>query len=310
MGELEVDELARFMGKGAVTGSSLIGIFQEMDNNPGLDGAIKAGSRSGGVVMAFNPNLVFSAGVQPSALPKLIGKGNIGNGLLARFEIVTGNKIPGTDPFDNKLKDTDFCQELYTDVAAHYMRLISPEGKNVRKLYVIKVHDEARDEMRKAYRIVEQWKIDTDIKSRFDLKLFKLATLFAINRKASEVVKEDIQSAMWVMEYLNRSTTMTNDRVVTTEGNDMQDAIMTAISAMVASGQPASEGKIWSRTRGKSKGWDRMEFVKRLNFLEENGNLISSTSTGSRGPKSKIYAVQGQAPLKVVKPETTDRKSK
>lgn len=307
MGELEVDELSRFMGKGAVTGSSLVGVFQEMDNNPALDGAIKAGSRSGGVVHATNPNLVFSAGVQPAALPRLIGKGNIGNGLLARFEVVTGNRIPGEDPFDNKLKDTDYCQELYTDVAVYYMNKVDPGEKNTRKLFIIEVEAEARDEMRKAYQQVEGWKTGDDLKSRFDLKLFKLATLFCINRKADKVIREDVRSALWVMEYLNRSTTITGEKTVTTEGNEMEDSIVRAIIATTDSGTPASDGKIWSRATGKRKGWDREAFSKKLISMEERGILISRMHQGKRGPKTKVYGVRGQAMLELAQEQPTTR---
>ena len=292
MGDLEVDELARFMGKGAVTGSSLVGVFQEMDNNPNLDGAIKAGSRSGGVVHAVNPNLVFSAGVQPAALPKLIGRGNIGNGLLARFEIVTGNRIAGTDPFDNKLKDTDRCKELYTDVAVYYMNKVDPESKNIRKLFVIEVHPEAREEMRNAYVQVEQWKDGDDIKSRFDLKLFKLATLFAINRKADQVITEDVRAALWVMEFLNRSATLTGEKVVSHESNEMEEAIVRIIQKIE---RPPSEGVVWNRLKGKAKGWDRSDFRKKIEELENQGILLSKIHQGKRGPKTKVYAVAPEA---------------
>ena len=311
MGDLEVDELSRFMAKGMTQGSTLIGVFQELDNDPKLDLVVSAGSRSGGGdTVAINPNVVFSAGVQPSALGRLVGKGNIGNGLLARFEVVTGNKVYGGDPFDSGMKDTDHCQDLYTDVAVYYMNKTEQNGKTVRKLFYINVHDDARDEMRAAAATIERWQRGEDIKSRFDLKLFKIATLFAINRRADFVMKEDIKAAMWVMEYLNRSTTMTGEKVVSTEGNEMEAAILAGISATVASGRTSSEAVVWNRTRGSSKGWDRSAFVKKLNELEERGEIISMMSQGKRGKKTKIYTVHGQAPLKVAKNTTQDRKSK
>ncbi|ANA85776.1 DNA helicase [Gordonia phage Woes] len=289
MADLEVDELSRFMGKGAMVGSSLVGIFQEMDNDPGLNAEIRAGSRSGGTIIATNPNLVFSAGVQPKALPQLIGRGNIGNGLLARFEIVTGNKLIASDPFDDKMKDTDHCQELYTDIAAYYLGKVDPEGKGVRKLVYLDVHQSARDLMRQYYHTIEQWKHDDDIKSRFDLKLFKFATLFAVNRKADLVMREDIECAMWVMEYLNRSTTITGERTVVTQGGEIEDAITSAVSYYTARKGYATQGDINMKARVKKNGWDPADVWRRLDMLVERGEIVVAPSESRRGPKAARY---------------------
>ncbi|QAY16828.1 hypothetical protein SEA_EXIGUO_4 [Gordonia phage Exiguo] len=287
MADLEVDELSRFMGKGAVTGSSLVGIFQEMDNNSALDGAIQAGSRSGGVTIAINPNMVFSAGVQPKALPQLIGRGNIGNGLLARFEVVTGNKPPVGDPFDDKMKNTSHCQELYTDVAAYYMGKVDPQGKSVRKLVFLDVDHSARDLMRQCYQVVETWKIGDDLKSRFDLKLYKLSTLFAVNRRADKVMSEDITSAMWVMEYLNRATTVTGEKTILTLGNEIDEALKKVIKTFTESKGYVTFGTIQDKL--KTRGWDSVEIGRRLESLIERGEVQSAMGANTRGPKKPRY---------------------
>ncbi|QDF18219.1 DNA helicase [Gordonia phage Chelms] len=299
MADLEVDELSRFMGKGAVTGSSLVGIFQEMDNNAALDGAIRAGSKSSGTMIAINPNLVFSAGVQPKALPQLIGRGNIGNGLLARFEVVTGNKPPVGDPFDDKMKNTDHCQELYTDVAAYYMGKVDPQGKSVRKLFYLDVDYSARDLMRQCYQVVEVWKQGDDLKSRFDLKLYKLSTLFAVNRRADKVMAEDIKSAMWVMEYLNRATTVTGEKTILTLGNEIDDALKKVIRAFTESKGYVTFGTIQDKL--KTRGWDSVEISRRLESLIERGDVQSAMGANTRGPKKPRYFDPEVAAMKQLK---------
>ncbi|UVK61709.1 DNA helicase [Gordonia phage MrWormie] len=289
MADLEVDELARFMGKGAVVGSSLVGIFQEMDNDPRLNAEIRAGSRSGGTIVAVNPNLVFSAGVQPKALPQLIGRGNIGNGLLARFEVVTGNKIRRRSVFDDNMKDTTHCQELYTDVAAFYLGKTDPDGKSVRKLFYIDVATSARPLMQKYYEIIDGWMDGDDLKSRFDLKLYKLATLFAINRRATQVIEEDIECAMWVMEYLNRATTLTGERTVVTVGGEIEEAIIAAVSYHTGYKGYATHGDINNRAKVKKNGWDPADVWRRLDMLVERGEIVVAPSESRRGPKSVRY---------------------
>ncbi|UVK60241.1 DNA helicase [Gordonia phage Shelley] len=289
MADLEVDELARFMGKGAVVGSSLVGIFQEMDNDPRLNAEIRAGSRSGGTIVAVNPNLVFSAGVQPKALPQLIGRGNIGNGLLARFEVVTGNKIRRRSVFDDNMKDTTHCQELYTDVAAFYLGKTDPDGKSVRKLFYIDVATSARPLMQKYYEIIDGWMDGDDLKSRFDLKLYKLATLFAINRRATQVIEEDIECAMWVMEYLNRATTLTGERTVITVGGEIEEAIIAAVSYHTGYKGYATQGDINNRAKVKKNGWDPADVWRRLDMLVERGEIVVAPSESRRGPKSVRY---------------------
>ncbi|QSL99647.1 DNA primase [Gordonia phage Austin] len=289
MADLEVDELSRFMGKGAVTGSSLVGIFQEMDNSPALDASLRAGSRTGGTVVAVNPNLVFSAGVQPGALPSLIGRGNISNGFLARFEVVTGNKVVSDDIFDNKMKDMTFAQELYTDVAVYYSNKVDPESKRVRRLHYIDVDRSARPLMQKSYEQVEKWKHDEDIKSRFDLKLFKLATLFAINRKADVVMEEDIRSAMWLMEYLNRSTTLSGEKITITQGGEMENKIVKAVEYWTKKSGYATDGKIKSFVNVNKMGWDPADIRKRLEMLVERGIIMIDPRQAARGPRSSRY---------------------
>lgn len=314
MGDLEVDELSRFMGKGAVVGSSLVGVFQEMDNDSSLNGAIKAGSRSGGTVVAVNPNLVFSAGVQPKALPQLIGKGNIGNGLLARFEVITGNKLVSDNIFDNKMKDMSYCQELYTDVAVYYGNKVDPEGKGIRRLFHIEVDHAARPLMQQAYEQIEQWKSDEDIKSRFDLKLFKFATLFAINRKSDFVMKEDVESAMWLMEYINRSTTLSGEKTTIARGGEIEQLAIKAAIYWTKKNGYVTTGQMMGRINPDKHSWDPAEVRKRIEGLAEAGELLVDPRTAARGPKSVRYVYPGalsKADLKIVEQaDSKKRKSK
>lgn len=304
MADLEVDELSRFMGKGNVTGSSLVGVFQEMDNDPTLDSEVRAGSRSGGVVIAKNPNMVFSAGVQPNALKHLVGRQNISNGLLARFEIVTGNRIISDDPFESKIKDITRAQELYTDLVVYYAGKTDPDSKGVRKLFVIDVDRSARDAMKRSYRYVEELKEDQDIKSRFDLKLFKLATLFAINRKADLVMQEDVEAAHWLMEYLNRSSTLTAEKVAQVEGNAMDDAILKWSLYWTEKQGYVTRGKIDNKIDVKKNGWDNAVVSKRIEALIDSGYLLVDPRSGKRGPASRrLVHPDGisRADLKVIK---------
>ena len=317
MADLEVDELARFMGKGNVTGSSLIGVFQEMDNNPSINASVKAGSRSGGKVIAFNPNLVFSAGVQPKAMGSLVGKGNIDNGFLARFEIVTGNYIRNDNPFERAMGDLSRAKELYAEVRTFYDPKSMVDGGK-RELYFIRYHSAAKDYyLKHVHSKVMDMRESGDIKSRFDLKVHKLATLFAINRRADLIMKEDVDNAFWVLEYLNRASTLSQQKVVSTEANEIDKALISCIETWTKL-EPKKKGDkggyaTWSMIKNslkpETKGWDSKYILSRLQMLLDVGDVVELPATAARGRKVPRYAHAdslGAATLKAVKKEASD----
>lgn len=187
------------------------------------------------------------------------------------------------------MKDMTHAQELYTDVAVYYSNKVDPEGKRVRRLHYIDVDRSARPLMQKSYEQVEKWKHDEDIKSRFDLKLFKLATLFAINRKADVVMEEDIRSAMWLMEYLNRSTTLSGEKVTKTFGGQMEDKIIHAVKYYTGRDGYATIGKINNHVKPSKMGWDPADIRKRLEMLVDEGSLMLDPRQAARGPKKARY---------------------
>lgn len=293
MGFLDVDELASFMGKSSLSGSTLMERFMELDNDGRLDFKLDANSRSGGKTEAINPNLVFSTGVQPAAINALLGRHNVGNGFLARFEVVTGNYINDPDPFTNGAKDMDHCKELYTDLAAYYMRKVDPQGKGVRQLFVIDVHESAKDHMRKAFYKVEKWKLEDDAKNRFDLKLFKLSTLFAVNRKADFVMHEDIDCALWIMEFLNRAADFVSGKLVSTVGNEIDDAVLKIGATLTEKDGKFQLGTLRNRVKPPRRGWDSKKYDERVEYLIESGAIIEipQAKRGSDGRTKPSYAV-------------------
>ena len=94
------------------------------------------------------------------------------------------------------------------------------------------------------------------------------------------------------MEFLNRSATLTGEKVVSRESNEMEEAIVRIIQKIE---RPPSEGVVWNRLKGKANGWDRDDFRKKIEVLENQGVLLSKIHQGKRGPKTKVYAVAPEA---------------
>lgn len=313
MCDMDYDEFAHFMGKGSVTGSSLITVFQEIDNNSSLDSTVGAGSISSGKLEMINPNVVLSSGVQPGALAKIAGSGNVENGLLARFEIITGNKLLPEHVLKSELIDTDHCQDLYTDLVVYYKNKVDPEGKT-RKIVHIPFDKSVYDYIHECYLKIEDWKRGSDIKSRFDLKFLKLCLLFTINRKADVVMREDIDSAMWVMEYLNRAANLSAQKIVVTHGGEIEEKLIHIVTLFTKGKKGyATSGDINDRIKRGNHPWDPAEVHKRLESLIDRGEIVIDPRTAARGPKSQRYIVPsalGAADLKIVQQAEKKRRSK
>ncbi|QRI45590.1 DNA binding protein [Gordonia phage RoyalG] len=296
---LDIDELAQLMSKGAIKGSSLITTIQKFDNSGGVNHSISTGSMGMGEQRAVNPNVIISAGTQAAVLGRLLGQGNIGNGLMARFEIVTGNRAPERKSFRLKPVNLDFAQQLYSDIAQKYLNGCDQAKRD---LVVIPFNDECEDEFDRINYKMQKLKLTTDAKSRFDLKFRKMCLLFAINSGRTEIMLPDVHAAEWIMEYLDRTTSMTAEKTVTSEGNEMEDGILTAAAGAIAFKDKgyATEGDIWLRSGGKRKGWDRDAFNRKLERLIDRGELVVDPRTAARGPKGHRYVLPGSPSLKVV----------
>lgn len=311
MGFLDVDELSNFMGKSSNNGSTLREKFMELENSGELDYVVSAISRSGGRTRAINANLVFSTGVQPAAVGAVLGRHHVGNGFLARFEVVTGNKIYGYDPFKNGMKDMDYCTELYTDLAVYYLNKVDPERKGVRNLFVIEVEPESRSYMKQCHDEVERWGMGDDAKNRFDLKLFKLSALFAVNRKADLIIREDIDCAMWIMEYLNRSTTLTGERATTVQGGEIEELALKAAKYWTEKRGYVTMGNMTARVDAKRHGWDPAEVFRRIEMLVDRGELVvDPDDKAARGPKATRYIHADAATARQLRSKSQAKKRK
>ncbi|UTN91164.1 DNA binding protein [Gordonia phage PokyPuppy] len=305
---LDIDELAQLMSKGAIKGSSLITTIQKFDNSGGVNHSISTGSMGMGEQKAVNPNVIISAGTQAAVLGRLLGQGNIGNGLMARFEIVTGNRAPERKSFRLKPVNLSYAQELYVDIAKKYLNGADQAKRN---LIVIPFNDECEDEFDRINYKMQKLKLTSDAKSRFDLKFRKFCLLFAINSGRTEVMLEDLRSAEWIMDYLDRTTSMTAEKTVTSEGNEMEDGILAAAAGAIEYKDKgyATEGDLWMRSSGKKKGWDKDAFRRKVEKLVEFGELVVDPRTAARGPKGHRYVLPGSPTLKAV-PNTKNRKTK
>ncbi|AUE22120.1 helicase [Gordonia phage BirksAndSocks] len=304
---LDIDELAQLMSKGAIKGSSLITTIQKFDNSGGVNHSISTGSMGMGEQKAVNPNVIISAGTQAAVLGRLLGAGNIGNGLMARFEIVTGNRAPERKSFRHRPVNLSYAQELYVDIAQKYLNGCDQEKRH---LTVIPFNDECEDEFDRINYKMQKLKLTSDAKSRFDLKFRKFCLLFAINSGRTEIMLEDVRSAEWIMEFLDRTTSMTAEKTVTSEGNEMEDAILVAAAGAIAYKDKgyATGGDLWLRSSGKKKGWDQDVFRRKVEKLVEYGELVVDPRTAARGPKGHRYVLPGSPALKVV--QNKNNKSK
>lgn len=285
-----------------------------MDNKAELDSAITAKSKTSGNLRAINPNMVFSSSVQPNALSKLVGKGNLDNGFLARFEIVTGNSDGKMDIHNDTMRDPDHCMELYTEVVSYYARKVDPEGK-ARRLVFIPFDRSVHAYTQEMYdKHISKWKRGSDIKSRFDLKFYKLCVLFAINRRADAVMQEDAENAMWIMEFLNRTTNMSAEKIVVTHGGEIEDKLIQIITSFTKGKKGyATAGDIKDRIKKGNHPWDPAEVSKRLDRLVEVGDVVIDPRTAVKGKRTERYIVPsalGAAGLKVVQQAEKQRRSK
>lgn len=285
---MEIDELAQIMSKSAIKGSSLLTTIQKLENSGGIERGVSTGSMTAGQLEAINPNATIAMGTQPSVMGKVLGGGNINNGFVARFDIVTGNRIIDRNSFRRKSVNLTYARELYGDLATKYLN-----GGDQEKRELIHIHfaDECESEFNRIDTKMQELKSTSDVKSRFDLKFRKYCLLFALNSDRDQIIPEDLRAAEWIMEYLDRTATMTNVKTVNTEGNEMEEAILRAVaSSMAHQGKGfATMGQIWSRSSGARKGWDKDNFNKKLERLIERGEIIIDPNTSSRGPKSQRY---------------------
>lgn len=285
---LDVDELSHLIGKAAVKGSSLLPKLLQLDNTPFLDKIIGGGSLSSGDKGAVNANVIMSTGVQPEVLGKLLGQQNIDNGFLARFDLITGNYVEEVNRSRRRPVDVSYAQELYGNIAKKYLNGLD-QGN--RKLVKIGLADDCKDEFDAIDLEMQRRKQTHNSKSRFDLKFQKYCLLFAINAGRDEIISEDLHSAKWIMDFLERTTNFAANKTVTSEGNEMEDSILRAVATVVKTKGYATEADIKNRSRAVSKGWDMTKFYKKIEELAERGELVADPRTASRGPKTKRWTL-------------------
>lgn len=314
---LEVDEFAQFMAKASQKGSILMHVFQKLENNGGLEHRIASHAVGTGHKVAYNPNVTFGAGIQPKAMPAIIGKLNVGNGFFARFELVTGNKHITRDVRETVMGNLDHARELYADVFVNYLRKVDPEDKGARNLYKLPLDENAYDLFNEInYRMQKLEKSD-DIKSRFALKFRKMALLFAINSMRDSITTEDLRAAEWIMEFLDRTANLAANKTMTTEGIEVEDKIISAVLSETKSKGYATFGRVYQVIRGEKRGWEKQYVQKYIDHAIERGDILIDPRQASRGPKTTRYVVAAAlsaAELKVVNQQSNTtrqgRKSK
>ncbi|AKJ71901.1 putative primase [Tsukamurella phage TIN4] len=284
----EFDEMASIMSKAAIKGSSLLTTIQRLENSGKVTHTVSTGSMSSGELSAVNPNPIIAMGTQPSVMSKILGGGNINNGFVARFDIVTGNPIIEEDEFNKPRVNLNHAAALYGDLATKYLN-----GGDQEKRDLVYIHfaPECEKEFNRINVKMQKLKATSDVKSRFDLKFRKYCLLFALNADRDQIIPADLRAAEWIMEYLDRTATMTNAKTVNTEGNEMEEGILRAIakaSAYQGKGY-ATMGQIWLRSQGARKGWDKDALVKRVERLIDRGDVAVDPKTASRGPSSQRF---------------------
>jgi len=254
MALVEYDEFAQFMAKANTKNGSLMTVFQQFDNSPTLDGKIEVGSLSGGTHRAINANVIFSTSVQPKALGKVIGKHNIDNGFLARFEIVTGNRVIAASYKDEAIPNLQHAQAAYKGAAKYYQDKAYPTNDRSARpaLVTIGLSDEAEPDFEDYWRHLQASR-DSDVKSRFDLKFKKLCTLFAINGLHDEIEVEDVRAAHWVMEYLHRSSELTEQKTGSTDEIELEHALINAVATLSAREGFATVSKVANAVRARQR---------------------------------------------------------
>lgn len=296
---LEIDEFARFIKKTQTQGSTLGAIFQEFDNDASLEFRISAGSRALGTKQAVNPYLVYSAGVQPKALPKLLGKDAIDNGLMARFDMVTANRVKGIDFFDLKVEDVTRATVLYTKIYSHYLGRRDPSDP--RQIIEITLDPACQDRINELWARMQDLKASDDIKSRFDLKLFKFCTLFAINRCSDVIEMVDIDCAEWIMEYLNRSTSLVGGQTTVTETILVDECVVTAVKSLTKSKGFATASQVYNFIKGNKRGWHKERVVKSIEVLMSTGEVVVDPGAARKGPRAERYVYVGDAGERIVR---------
>lgn len=275
------DELKKYTGKSGIQGSTLDAVLQELENVSSLDDKLSTSSRSGGTLEAINPCVNITMGTQPGALKELLGQQKIDNGFLSRFCVVTGNPEIAADPEKDIPNDLTYCGELFNEVALYYDNLMDRDN---RSFFFIEVDSSAKELMRQSYQKASKWKFEEDIKSRFDLFLYKLSLLFAMNRRALAIMSEDINAAMWVLEYLNRSASLTAQKTSGLVTDEMEEGIKKAIILIFNENKRrATRDAICSRMGANRKGWSKEDVDNKIFKLLRAGIIIEDPKPAKAG---------------------------
>lgn len=291
MGWLSVDEFRAFMGKGNIKGSSLFSVYLELDNRSGLEDFVETGSMGTGKIKAYNACLFFTTTIQPNAFRDLVGQTNIDNGLLARFETVTGNPIIGIAPWDDAPKSMEKTFEAYNDVFAFYEKIRAPQGAfERREIHEVQLSESAKPFYNECYIKMQKLKASDDIRSRFDLKLAKYSLLFALNSQHEEILEEDVRHAMWVMEYLTRTTRMTSEKASENTEIVIDKEVLKAVRYHYAhKAGYATEGVVYHHVNAPKNGWQKTLITKSLETLVRAGDIEARESNAARGRKTTRY---------------------
>ncbi len=289
---VEYEELASFISKGGILGSSLK--TRLMDFVDGND-HIESGSMTTKTMVAKDAFATIISTTQNGMIEELFDKRDIASGLLNRFIFAQGRRKYNDPRMDYKL---DFSQARRALEEYRAWLATAPQS--------ISMSEEGLDEWVRVYEtrvdpIKRQDKLN--ILGRLDLTLKRLMLLFALNEHCTEVMGSHVRQAESLIGYIVDCFRVLTEKIEINHTTDREEKVVKAITDFCAGTDanaplgPTSR-EIQRRCTFNGKKASASDVNRILQDLEKSSVVFATSykkETG-RGPGTQRWRLAQEGP--------------